>query len=617
VKIDAKTLASLAKAGPAELERIRIQAQAAILDQQRRGVWTGGVVAHSAYAQKPVEWIVEHLGIAENTIRWSLNPEYAECYCPRCEEHGNAGKPHLWDGDVDPLAKALECVSRGESVAVSSATSTGKTFVIGACGTLYFLATHERSVVFNIAPKQDLLLKNMWKEIGRMWPRFKAHFPKAQILSGNLRMLEGEGESEIWAATAFGAGVGADEELAQRLKGFHQPFMWWIVEEMPGVNQAMVETIVKTSTADMNPILGMGNPEHQHDPLAAFGKRDWVTAIRISALDFPNVVANREIVPGARSRWSVIRDLSDVDGLEDHPHYLAQVRGIAPAQSRRALIRWEWCERAAERHSDPDLRDGPLALGIDPADKPTGDKSAISRWQGACCTEVVSFSADDASEVGRIVYQEVMDEENPIDPRHVGIDAVGVGASTVNELKRLGIKVRYISGGMRAAPGIDVEGQWSETEEDFEGRTRPSGPVVVESERYANERSRVFWRLREDLRLNRIALPNDPRLFEELTSIEYEEPNGKITVEKKESIRAKLRRSPDKADAVAYGNAVRSRRPTLPRRSDSRLPDRRRDGNTEHGLEMLLTKHAKHQMKERKRMERALKRRAKSRGRRG
>jgi hypothetical protein len=573
-------------ASPAELELARAKAEAEVERRKRAGLWTSGAVAHTAYQKRPLEWIVEYLGVPENTLRWSLNEGYAT---------------HEWDGDIDPIPLVLNELAEGRSVAVSSGTNTGKTYGLGACGALWFLATHTNSIVLSIAPKQEQLLLNLWKEIGRLYPRFKRHFPNAALLTGKLRMMDGQGDQEVWAATAFAAGVGAQEDVAQRLAGFHHPSMLWLVEEMPGVDTALVNTIINTATGRFNPILGMGNPDHRYDTLGLFAARPWVKAVRISALDHPNVVTGRDIIPGAVTPESIARRLADAGGNQDDPIYLSRVRGIAPTQSKRALIRWDWCESAAGRWGDEKLRDGPLSLGVDVADSPTGDKSAVSRWQGAVCTEVEYLVAADASEVGRIVHREMTNPDAPISPRNVGIDSVGVGASTVNELVRLGVRVRRISGGERAVPAIDIEGQWSQTRKDEEGALRPAGPVVPEAERYANVRSQVFWRLREDLRLNRIGLPKDQRLFEELTAIEYEEPGGKITLALKEHIRSRVGRSPDKADAVAYGNWVR---PRSPDRAHLAPKTQKVDRNRDTGLEKRLAAHAKHAQAEERRIRR-------------
>jgi len=573
-------------------ERLKHQAQAKILERQRAGTWSGGVVAHTAWQKDPLGWIVKHLDVPEHTLRWSLNPGYED------------GK-HVWDGDKDPLILALDELARGNSIAISSGTNTQKTYSLGACGTLWFLACFERSIVLSIAPRADQLLLNLWKNLGELFPRFKRHFPSATMLTGKLRMLEGVGEQEVWAATASGAGVGAQEEVAQRLAGFHQAHMLWIVEETPGVDGALMNTIINTATGQHNPILAMGNPDHRYDTLGLFAARPWVKAIRISALDHPNVVTGREVVPGAVTAESIRRRLADAGGNVNDPIYLSRVRGIAPSHSKRALIQLAWCEAAALRWADPAFRAGPLALGVDPADSATGDMSAIARGQGACCTEVEAFHAADASELGRILKREIRSESAPIDPRFVGIDSVGVGASTVNELKRLGIRVRLISGGKRAVPRVDV-GRRPDAREGEEDQL----VSVVEAEVYDCTRSQVLWALREDLRLARIALPDDPKLFEELTALEYkdEESGFKITVLPKAGVRARIGRSPDRSDAVAYWNWVRPRPRVRPKKqpTDEERPARNRD----QGLERFMAAHAKRQKAEEARFKRVFARRA-------
>lgn len=563
--------------------------QAEVLLRQREGRWSAGAIPHVGYQGRPVEWITEKLGIPEHTIRWSLNPEYQACQCNTVvcnpQTRADRGSPaHIWDGDVDPTIKALELIFQGKSVSIGSGTTTGKTHTIAACGSLCWLACYPNSIVLSLAPKQEQLLVNMWKEIELLWPKFKGMFPSATLLAGKLRMMGDapEGETsmrEVWAATAFAAGVGADEEFAQRLKGFHNPRMLWIIEEMPGVDQAKIETVIKTATADFNPIVGMGQPAHQYDTLTNFGKRDWVTPLRMSSYDFPNVVCQREVIPGGRSYDSILRDIKDAAGNEEDPAVLSQVRGIAPAQSTRALVRREWLTAAVARLADPAFRQGPLALGVDVADSPIGDLSTIARWQGATCTEVEAFRQSDAGQVGRKIYQEIT--EHQINPRYVGIDSIGVGASTVNELKRLGVKIRPLSN--KTLPLLDTEGYWQQTIKK-DGKVLPGGPKVVEAERYANPRSQMYWRLREDLRLGRIAVCHDELMFEELCAMEYadnEETGGKIVIAPKDDLRVRLGRSPDRADALAYGNWVRPRDVARLATSAPPLESRRRDSGLE------------------------------------
>ncbi len=65
--------------------------------------------------------------------------------------------------------------------------------------------------------------------------------------------------------------------------------------------------------------------------------------------------------------------------------------------------------------------------------------------------------------------------------------------------------------------------------------------------------------LRTGLQRGHIALPDDPELIDDLTTVKWFTRGGKIHLESKEEIRKRLGRSPDKGDAVVLWNWVRSR----------------------------------------------------------
>src|SRR5690606_34393261 len=198
--------------------------------------------------------IVDRLGIPEHTLRWSLLPAYRD---------------HEWDGTPDPLAAVLEALAAGRNVGVESATGTGKTF-LGACVVLWFLACWEDSIVVTAAPKEAQLKLHIWKEVGRLWPRFQRLFPEAVLIDGKVRMRDSVEDRETWAATAFVCGVGATEASATKAQGFHAEHMLIITEETPGIHPAIMVAFENTSIAPHNLRLAFGNPDHQEDELHRF-----------------------------------------------------------------------------------------------------------------------------------------------------------------------------------------------------------------------------------------------------------------------------------------------------------------------------------------------------------
>ena len=532
----------------------RLQMQAAALLEQRRQSGEVVVRAMEEWRWDPVGWAVAFMGVEEESLRWSLGEEYAE---------------HRWDGDEDPMARLLEEVADGRDVGMESATGVGKTFALAVLS-LWFLACFEGSLVVTGAPKKDQLLDQVWMEIGRLWGHFQALFPEAELLTGQIRMRPGEPDDRAWSMKAFVAGVGADEESATKAQGFHREHMLIITEETPGMHPAIMVAFNETRTDDHNIQVSVGNPDSQFDELRKFCKRQSVVALRASALDHPNVVTGRRVVPGAIGRARLEERVREMG--EGTPLYLSRIRGISPPQSESSLIKWEWLEaahdrwRAAMSEGEAGLT-GALALGADVSDKEDGDPAALSRWVGSVMTEVVevkvgeSQSVRDASEFGDLVASEALDPGARVLDRHIGMDPVGVGASAVNQCRRRGVRVRELSGNSKVRAGLDVEGMWEDTSVDEDGSVKPSGDRVVRVERFRNLRAAIHWQMREDLRMGRIALPKDQELWEELTSVQWSPKGGVIEVEPKLDVRKRLGRSPNKGDAACYGNWVRSREP--------------------------------------------------------
>lgn len=502
----------------------------------------------------PVGWAVRYMGIREETLRWSVNPGY---------------KDHAWDGTRDPIVAMAESVAGWHHTGVESGTGTGKSHTLGWL-TLWFLACFPSSRVFSYAAQEEQLDLYAWTEIRKMWPRFKRLFPTAEIRRSLHLYMDGRdevGDTAGWGAVGRAAQVRAEEDVATKAAGMHGEHMLILLEETPGIPKPIIRAVENTCTAPHNLILAVGNPDHQHDPLHELCTAPHFRHIRISALDHPNIVVNEArdpgglargieerfvedtiIVPGAASRKSV-RDRADQYGVGS-PMYGRRVRGISPPQAADAVIQQAWIDAAVERWLDHDRRAelakiGGPSLGVDVANSEDGDEAAIARGPGAVLEEVSAFRCPNALHLGVKVALEMSVDGIP--PRRVGVDSVGVGASTVNKLKEMGRPIRALNAGEKAHARVDRD---LVVTEDV---------AVLEEEEFYNLRAQMWWTLRRDLQRGRIALPPDPVLHRELVVPTWETRNGRIIVEPKEKIRERLGRSPDRADAVVLWNWVRAR----------------------------------------------------------
>ena len=513
-----------------------------IVDEQQqhksREEWQRERELRNFYQQHPIDWIVDKLGIKREHIDWEILPEY---------------KNHVWDGTRNPFKTIAESLVNNQWVAVEGATGVSKTF-LAACFVLWFFENFENALVITTAPKEEQLKLHIWKEIGKLHPKYG----KGYLNSLQLRMNDGK---EDWTIIGFTAGVKAAEidQSATKAQGFHAEHMLVVFEETPGISQAIITAFQNTSVAPHNLIMALGNPDNQFDTLHRFSQLSRVKAVRISGLDHPNVVLkNPSFIPGAQTEQGLKDMLERYNNNPEHPLYKSRSRGISPTQSKEALIRYEWLLAAVERRKkfedengivDISKVKGRKARGVDVANSDDGDEAAIARGKGNVLIEVESFPCPDANALGTKIHHEMLAEK--IADQDVGVDGVGVGAGTVNELKRLKRNVVNI---ISSEKQLDIQ----EGKEDQDDEEEKIDPVEL----YNNLRSQMWWQFAKDLK-SALCIPNDPQLIADLLSVKYKIQNGKIVVESKEILKKTLGRSPNKGDAAVYWNWVRSMRSPL------------------------------------------------------
>lgn len=486
--------------------------------------------AHTEYQTDPIGWAVDKLGIPEYTIRWSLSQMYPQ---------------HHWDGTPDPLAAAFEAIRDWKDVAIESGTGTGKSYGV-AILILWFLACFENAEAYTFAPTEEQLKLYIWKNISDLWPRFQAHFPSAVMTSLTIRMLGGTNEK--WSAHGRAVQIRAGEDVSTRAAGMHAEHMLLVYEETPGIDKSVLSAGKNTCTAPHNLRIAIGNPNHQLDALHQMSQEAGVVAIRMSALDHPNVVTgNASLIPGAVSSVSIAKRLADYG--ESSPVYQSRVRGVSPEQASNALIRLEWLKASADRYEARKLLStipGKVTgKGVDAANSEHGDRAAVVDFADNVCVRIDAFACPDSNALGRQVVLEA--KAAGLDQKRIGVDAIGVGAGTVNEARRLGVTVAALYAG--GAPMVMVE-------RAPDGKTFEWSPDVNQ---FKNLRSQMYWQAREDLRTGVIDVPKDAELWAELVAPTFDDQSKVVIVEPKDEIKERLGRSPDKADAFVMANWVRER----------------------------------------------------------
>jgi len=174
---------------------------------------------------------------------------------------------------------------------------------------------------------------------------------------------------------------------------------------------------------------------------------------------------------------------------------------------------------------------GTQTLGVDVA-RFGSDDTVLCRVEGNAAVDFDSHSGLDTSRIATVVQGAVND--HGIHWPNVGVDAVGIGAGVVDQLPG-GVPVKA---GSSPKPYQEGNSQYD----------------------FYNLRSQLWWALREALKDYRLALPDPPAdLVEDLCAPRYDFRGKKkeVRVEPKEDIKSRLGRSPDYADALGIGWALK------------------------------------------------------------
>lgn len=509
----------------------------------------------------PLCWLEDKLGESSNYFKWSNIDGYDD---------------HKWDGDIDPLAsiwnsiadvyKHISCGVEPEYrfFGIESATGTSKTFWLARL-VLWFLDCFPDSLVVTSAPKQDQLALNLWSEISLIIHKFKKLRPNAELYK--LRLVVDGSDAKVldddevftgnsWQAVGYVSGVGTEEQSAGKVRGFHRKNMLIILEEATSMSNAVLNAFQNTCTGEHNIIVAVGNPDSEHDPLHKFVSQKNVKSVRISALDYPNVVLGRELFSGAVTRVS-IKGRADTYGTDSNL-YNAMVRGICPTQSLDSLIKLEWIKDCIISDVSEYVNCNSFgSIGIDVSNSEAGDKASVAYGKDCCLMDLYEFQCPNATHLAyNVVYDNFkLDrlnyhnfnlptiEDFKVPDGYIGVDAVGVGVATVNAFIDIGVTVQALQGGI-----------WDEA--------IPYNEDGKPMYKFSSLRSQMYWELREDLRKGqvKIAITDQSKLEQiqkELTAPKFVANGTMITIEKKDDIKKRLSKSPNVADAIVYWNWVR------------------------------------------------------------
>ena len=419
----------------------------------------------------------------------------------------------LWDKQREGARSVIE----NKLTAEKSCPAVGKSFG-AAISAWHFLMVFPPSIVITTAPTDRQVEKILWAKMHELQARaYSRGFP----FGGRLLVKEWKSGTANWYGIGFATN---DAAAAQYFQGFHEGNILVIFDEANGITDPIYRSADMIMTTPGSRQLLKGNPIRPSGEFyQAFKRPDRYHLITTTAFDVPNVKENREVIPGLVTReW--VEDKREKWG-EGSALWNMLVMAEFPAETESALIPLSWVEAAERRWLSFKEPQGQEVCTCDPG-LSDGDPTAFVWRIGNYVTRVERYRKFDTMQtLGRLVIEQkrgVM----------IGVDPIGIGAGIINRATEQDIDIVPI---------------------DFRYRTDRTD--ITGTLQFHVLRDALWYALHEALDPNgniKLCIPPDESLREDLTAPTWFMTSvGKIKIEAKDKIKARLGRSTDTGDALA------------------------------------------------------------------
>lgn len=419
--------------------------------------------------------------------------------------------------------EVLEAIRDHGRVAVRSGHKIGKTTLAVGAG-LWFYESFPDARVLMTAPTARQVDRVLWRELRKLHARAlvpldgePGQLAKTGIVSPDLR--------EMWGFTAT---------EAESVAGTSGANMLYIVDEASGVGDAIFEAIEGNRASGTIKVLLLSNPtKTEGEFFEAFDtKAKFYRTFTISSEETPNAVEGRVVVPGLASR-SWIEEKREEWG-EESALYTVRVKGEHALGEDGKILSVAAILEATQRWEDTPAT-GRLQIGLDPAGPGLGgDETVFAVRRGKKLLRLYAFRglSDDAhvAQLLGIIAEHRLDRD-PVPL--VCVDREGpIGGTVYGALRG------YVNHPDHA-DAFEVVG------------VRSSPAAIRRPDAYDRVRDELWANLRDWIREGG-ALVDDGKLQKELNAPEWiQHSMGRVKVTPKDELREKLKRSPDRADALA------------------------------------------------------------------
>jgi len=415
--------------------------------------------------------------------------------------------------DIPYQDEILAALVERKRAAVRSPHGVGKT-AVAAWAVLWFVLTRpEDTKVVTTATAWRQLTKYLWPEMHKWAPKLRwdlVGLPPWQRDRQLLDLAIRHGPT----CEAFAVACSDPDTI----EGAHAANLLYVFDEAKGIPPATWDAAFGAfaygdayalAISTPGPPVGRFYEIHARKP----GYERWWTRHVTLEEALAAGMVSPEWVEDCRKAWG-----------EDSAVFRQRVLGEFAADEEAAVIPLALVEAAIERWRAWDAAGRPLegkrVLGVDVA-RYGRDRSCIAERVGNVVVGLEKWGQADLMETTGRVRARLGDGV-------AHVDVIGLGAGVVDRLREQGCRVV----GVNFAAKTEAADRSGELQ-------------------FLNVRAAAWWGLRERLEAGEVALPPDDELIGDLVAPRYSYTSaGRLKVESKENVRARLGRSPDVGDAV-------------------------------------------------------------------
>lgn len=421
-------------------------------------------------------------------------------------------EPDEWQRDMLLAFGALDSNGKAKfrRMLAIACKGPGKTALLAWLG-WYFLSTRPHCKVPCISITGGNLKDGLWAELAKWQKRSK--FLSAAFTWYAERIVNNEHPETWWASKRSWSPDADPTQQATDIAGLHEDYLLWLIDECSDMPDGVVDAALAALSGGLETRAVMcGNATRTEGPL-------WrACGVEASRWHITRITGDPE--DPKRSPRIDIEEARATIALRGRDDYAVRVNilGLFPERQADKLLDQRDVEAAQSREIGEVAyyREAKI-MGCDVA-RFGGDSSVIYPRQGRACFKPKDFHGLDTVEFA----EQIIKFGNTWEADGAFIDGTGVGAGVVDTVKS------------RGYPHLAHEVN--------------NAQKAIDAGRFENKRAECYWLAAEWVKGGG-CLPRDPMLAAELSAPRYWYTKNRICIEAKDDIKARLGRSPDRADA--------------------------------------------------------------------